>query len=245
MLGLDRRTLNVVWTVFLFALLLGAIYEVRHTLVIFGLALFFAQVLAPIVEFAERFVHGRMPRTAVLALVYVLLIAILVSATIPIGARIAEEAAHLASRLPAAMQQEDPLSHLPLPAWLDPIRPKLLSVIRDRVDDLDQQVLPLLSEAGGRILSGIGNVLLVILIPILSFFFLKDGASMQGAIVEAVNSRQRGVVDDIFSDLHLLLAQYIRALVLLSLATFVFYLGGLSLLIAPYAILIDGIDAII
>jgi predicted PurR-regulated permease PerM len=245
MLGLDRRTLNVVWTVFLFALLLGAIYEVRHTLVIFGLALFFAQVLAPIVEFAERFVHGRMPRTAVLALVYVLLIAILVSATIPIGARIAEEAAHLASRLPAAMQQEDPLSHLPLPAWLDPIRPKLLSVIRDRVDDLDQQVLPLLSEAGGRILSGIGNVLLVILIPILSFFFLKDGASMQGAIVEAVNSRQRGVVDDIFSDLHLLLAQYIRALVLLSLATFVFYFGGLSLLSAPYAILLAGIAAIL
>src|SRR5271165_5947375 len=120
MLGLDRRTLHVVWTVFLFLLLLGTTYEVRHTLVIFGLALFFAHLLAPIVGFAERFVHARVPRTAVLVLVYVLLIAVLVSAMIPVVSRIAEEAAVLASRLPAAMQQEDPLSHIPIPAWLDP-----------------------------------------------------------------------------------------------------------------------------
>src|SRR5271170_1698320 len=144
MLGLDRRTLQVVWTIFLFALLLGTIYEVRRTLVIFGLALFFTHLLAPIVEFAERFVHARVPRTAVLVLIYVLLIAILVSAMIPVGGRIAEEAAHLAGRLPAAIQQEDPLTHIPLPAWLDPIRPRFLAMIRDRVADLDQQVLPLL-----------------------------------------------------------------------------------------------------
>ncbi len=152
MLGLDRRTIQVVWTIFLFALLFGVVYEVRHTLVIFVLALFFAQLLSPIVEFAERFVHTRVPRAAVLVLVFVVLIAILVSAMIPVGGRIAEEAASLAGRLPGAMEQEDPLSHIPLPAWLNPIRPRLLSIIRERVDDLDQQVLPLLSEAGGRIL---------------------------------------------------------------------------------------------
>jgi predicted PurR-regulated permease PerM len=245
MLGLDRRTLRVVWTVFLFLLLLGAIYEVRRTLVMFGLALFFAHLLAPIVEFAERFVHARVPRTVVLVLVYVLLIAILVSAMIPVVSRIAEEAAVLASRLPAAMQQEDPLSRIPIPAWLDPLRPRVLAIIRDRIADLDQQVLPLLSEAGERILTGIGNVLSVILIPILSFFFLKDGAAMRAAIVDSVSPRQRGVVDDIFSDLHLLLAQYIRALVLLSMATFIFYFGGLSLLSVSYAILLAGIAAIL
>jgi predicted PurR-regulated permease PerM len=132
-----------------------------------------------------------------------------------------------------------------LPAWLDPIRPRLLSILRDRVADLQQQVLPLLSEAGGRILSGIGNVLFVVLIPILGFFFLKDGAAMREAIVDNVNAPQRGLVEDIFSDLRLLLAQYIRALVLLSLATFIFYFTGLSLMGVPYAILLAGIAAIL
>jgi len=45
-------------------------------------------------------------------------------------------------------------------------------------------VLPILSSAGLQILSGIGNVLYAILIPILSFFFLKDGAAIRKMIVE-------------------------------------------------------------
>ena len=40
MLGLDRRTLQVAWTLFLFVLVLGTIYEVRHTVMIFTLALY-------------------------------------------------------------------------------------------------------------------------------------------------------------------------------------------------------------
>jgi predicted PurR-regulated permease PerM len=243
MLGIDRRAAQVAWTLLLFAAACGIIYAIRRTLVIFTLALFFSHLLAPVVEFVERLVPQRFPRTAVVALVYVALLAVLVSATIPIGSNIAEEATSLAGRLPAAMQQQDPLSHLPLPVWLEPVRPRLAALIRERVADLDEQVLPLLSKAGSQIVTGIGNLLSVILIPILSFFFLKDGHAMREAIVESVGAKQRVLVDDIFSDLHLLLAQYIRALVILSIATFVFYFGFLSITGVQYAILLAGIAA--
>ena len=245
MLGLDRRTLEVAWTLFLFLLLLGTIYTVRHTLMIFTLALFVSQLLAPVVKFAERFVPRRVPRSVVLTLVYVALLAVLVAALIPVFSRIAEQAAVLASRLPGAIQQEDPLGHIPMPAWLEPLRPKINQIIRDRAGDLEEQVLPLLSSAGSQVLSGIGNLLSVILIPILSFFFLKDGAAMQEAIVESVDARRRGLVDDIFSDLHVLLAQYIRSLVILAVAAFLFYLGFLSMAGVPYAILLAGIAAVL
>ena len=245
MLGIDRRALRVVWTVFLFALFAAAIYAALRTLVIFALALFLAHLIAPIAGFAEGFVPKRVPRGVVLAVVYILLLAAILSVTIAIGARVAEEAANLAGRLPQAMQQQDPLSHLPLPSWLEPMRARLTDLLRDRVNDLDRDVLPLLSQAGSQILTGIGNLLSVILIPILSFFFLKDGPGMRDAIVESFAPDHRRLVDDILTDLHVLLAQYIRALVILSLAAFVFYFGFLSAMSAPYAILLAGISAIL
>ncbi len=245
MLGLDRRTLQVAWTLFLFVLGLGTVYAVRHTLMIFALALFFAHLLSPVVEFIERYIPRRVPRPAVLALVYVVLIAALLSALIPLGTRIGEQAAVLAGRLPQAMQQQDPLSHLPFPVWLDPIRPKVEEMIRDRVTALNQQVMPMLGEAGWGILSGIGSLLTLILIPILAFFFLKDGAEMREGVVETVEPGQRKLVNDIFLDLHLLLAQYIRALVILAFATLVFYFVALMVMGVQFPILLAGIAAVL
>jgi predicted PurR-regulated permease PerM len=241
MLGIDRRALKVGWTLFLFAAALVAIYEIRRTLVIFTLALFFAHLLSPVVELLVRLRHG-LSRTVALALVYLALLGVLISIAIPIGARIGEQAAALATKLPAAIQ-EDPLSKLPLPSWLESARPRLNQAIRDRMEELNRDVLPILSRAGEQIVAGIGNVLSVILIPILSFFFLKDGPAMRRAIVDLFNARARSLVDGIFSDLHLLLTQYIRALVLLATATFLSHLGFLSAIGVPYAILLAGTAA--
>src|SRR6266446_2302233 len=242
MLGLDRHALQVAWTLFLFAAIAFVVYEVRHTLVIFALALFLAHLIAPVVEFVERFVPQRISRVAVMGIVYVAILAALVLSAIPVGSRIAEQAAGLAGRLPEAMQQ-DPLARLPIPDWLEPMRPRLTEWIRTRMDELDREVLPFLSRAGAEILSGIGNLLSVILIPILSFLFLKDGEELREGIVESFASEQRPLARGIVSDLHLLLAQYIRALVILSIATFLFYLTFLSSTGVPYAILLAGTAA--
>jgi predicted PurR-regulated permease PerM len=237
MLGIDKPALKIAWTVFLFALVGLLVYEIRQTLMIFTLALFFSHLLAPVVAFFERTGHKRVPRVAILVVVYVAVLALIVGALISVGSRIGEEAANLAVRLSEVMKQQDPLSGLPLPPWA-------LQFLKERLADLEKQVLPSLSSAGLQILSGIGNVLYAILIPILSFFFLKDGAAIRKMIVETFARGHQPVVNEIIMDLNLLLAQYIRALVLLAIAAFVFYAGFLSLASAPYAILLAGIAAI-
>ena len=242
MLGLDRRALQVAWTLLLFAAIAAVVYQARRTLAIFVLALFLAHLIAPVVDFVARFVPARVSRTAVLGIVYVVILAAVTLSAVSVGSRIAEQAAGLAARLPEAIQQ-DPLARLPMPDWLEPMRPKLTELIRARMDELGRQVLPFLSRAGVQILSGIGNLLSVILIPILSFLFLKDGDALQEAIVESFENGQRPLVRGIVSDLHVLLAQYVRALVILSFATFLFYLGFLSSTGVPYAILLSGIAA--
>jgi predicted PurR-regulated permease PerM len=244
MLGIDRRTAQVAWTLFLFMLLLFVIYKIGRTLSIFALALIFAHLLAPVVAFVERTIPRRVPRVVALALVYIVLLAVLVAAMIPLGSRISQEAGALARRLPDALKG-DPLSTLPMPGWLEPLRPQLTALLRERIDELGDNVVPMLSRVSTQILSGLPALLTLILIPILSFFFLKDGAAMREAIVESVDSRRRDLVDNIFSDLHLLLSQYIRALAMLALSTFVFYTSFLAIVGAPYPVLLGGIGAIL
>jgi predicted PurR-regulated permease PerM len=242
MLGIDRRTLETAWTLFLFALLLIVIYETGRTLVIFALALIFAHLLAPVVGFMERRLPRSVPRVATLGMVYVVLLGALVAVMIPLGSRISEEASSLAGRLPQFLTR-DPLANLPIPKAFEPLRPQLTSLLRARAGDFGQQAVPLLTQATGHILSGVGAIVTVILIPILAFFFLKDGAQMRDAIVDSFEPRRRELVAHIFADLHLLLGQYIRALVLLSLATFLFYSIALAIMGAPYPLLLSGLAA--
>lgn len=245
MLGLDRRAAQAAWTVFLVVLALAAIYAIRRTLVIFILALLLAYLLSPVVDLVSRFTPRRVSRTVSLAIVYVVLLAVLVLAGIAIGSRVAVEAASLAGKLPEALRQ-DPLSRLPFPTWLEPMRARITELIRSQLQNLDQDVVPLLHQAGGQILSGLGNLLTMVVVPILSFFFIKDGRAIRAAVIDMVaDERHRSLVDEIFSDLHVLLAQYIRALVLLSLATMAAYTLFLTIMGMPYPLLLAGVSALL
>lgn len=74
---------------------------------------------------------------------------------------------------------------------------------------------------------------------------LKDGPSMRAGIIEIFEEDSRPLVDSILSDLHVVLAQYMRALVLLSMATFVSFTVFMSIAGTPYAILLACIAAIL
>jgi predicted PurR-regulated permease PerM len=176
----------------------------------------------------------------VLAIIYLVLIGIALAILIPVGAKIGEQASMLAGRLPDALKA-DPLSRVPLPTWLEAWRPRLADFLAEQTTGLGDRVLPLLQRLGPGILAGLGSLVSVVLIPILSFFFLKDGSVMRGAIVECFQSNRRSLAEDILADLHQLVAQYIRALVLLAIAVFVSYSVVLSALGVPYAVLLAGV----
>jgi predicted PurR-regulated permease PerM len=242
MLGIDRRVLQTAWTVFLFAFMLAAIYEIRRTLILFALALFLANLLLPVVERVHWLIPPAGSRGPAAALVYLALTGILVALAIPIGSKIAEQSLSLAGRLPSEIQR-DPLGHVQLPAWLEPARPRLDQFAREQMARFAQDVLPMLSSAGEQVLSGIGSVLRLILVPILSFLILKDGITIRRALVQAFDPGARALVDGILTDLHLLLARYMRALLLLAVATFVSHAAFLTGIGVPYSLLLAGIAA--
>jgi len=239
MFGIDRRALKAVWTALLFALVLFVIYKIAHTVIVFTLGLFVAHLLAPVVDAVERFLPKRNGRAIALAVVYLLMTGIIVSIAIPVGSRIGQQALILANRLPEAIKAH-PLERFPLPSWLEPQRDAISQFLSDRLQQLGGNILPSLSQAGRQILTGLGTLLNAILIPIISLFFLTNGAELRRGLVNLFEAPSQPLVDDILNDLHYLLTHYIRALILLAIATFVASSTFLSLIGAPYAILLAG-----
>ena len=83
------------------------------------------------------------------------------------------------------------------------------------------------------------------LVPILAFFFLKDGRGIQEEIVGSlVDENRKPVVESILQDIDRLLGEYIRALVLLSISSFSANALFLGISGAPYAVLLAALSAL-
>jgi predicted PurR-regulated permease PerM len=255
MLGLDERALRVVWTVFLFALLLLIVYTIRETILVFAGAIFFAYMLWPIVALMERLLQkwrGRASakatarrRTLALGAVYIILIGGLIGIGFVIVPKIAGEATSLATSLPGKFSNTT-LAAVPLPSWLEPVRVDIVTTLHREAANIGAKLVPLIQEAGTRILSGVGYILPIILIPILAFFFLKDGQAIRRALLGTVEEKHdRGTIEDILDDVHGVLKNYIRALVILSIASFCAFACFLSIMRYPYELLLAGIAGLL
>ena len=80
---------------------------------------------------------------------------------------------------------------------------------------------------------------LLIVVPILAAFFLKDGRAFGEVLLSFVHSRpQREFLEGVLGDLNQMLAQFIRAQLTLAAFSFVAYLAFLELARVPYALVL-------
>ena len=232
MLGIDRSTAKYTWTAALVLLLIWFVYLVRSTLFIFILALLFAYLLAPLVNLLDRFLPGSRSRTLALLLAYVIFVGLAILAAIEIGTRVVEQATALAKG-PVPQQVN---------AWLKSTPHMLQTEVSTRANELISK----LPQLGLKFLTMISNLIYVVIIPVLSFFFLKDSRVIRQHILELVEEGpRRALLDDVLADVHLLLAHYMRALVLLSVCTFTAYSIFFSIMQVPYGILLAALACVL
>ena len=229
MLGLDRRAASVTWTVAFLLLLLWLVYQVRRVLFLFALAVLFAFMLAPLVNWLNRVLPKRWRfRRAGLVISYVLLLGVVVGVGVAIGTKIVEQA--------TAFEKSALARQLPEMAsgWVQRIPvPQLRSAILQQSGAWASS----LPKAALGALSAAGYLLYIVLVPVLAFFFLKDAGIIRQHILEiAAPGPQRVMLDAFLNDAQLLLVQYIRALVVLSLVAFVILASFLTIIGVPYAI---------
>lgn len=244
MLGVDQRVARYTWTVALVLVLLYIVYLLRTTLFIFVLALLFAYLVAPLVDVLDRLLPARRTRTPALALAYVLFVGGLVALGIQLGSRVVEQANALAGNLPAKLETWRQSSS-GSPA-LDSLKRQIAGNLQQQLQSNAAHLLASLPEAGRKALTLAGDLIYLVVIPILAFFFLKDAAAIRQALLDAVeNLEKRALVEEIMADAHLLLAHYMRALVVLSLATLVAYSACFLIMGVPYTVLLAVLAAVL
>jgi predicted PurR-regulated permease PerM len=238
-LALNYSALRYTWSVAFALLVLGVIYLIREALFVFVVALLFAYLLWPLVNFFDRRLPGR-SRAPALAIVYLSLVALLIIIGIATGSRVMIEANALASSVPISIAKlKHPAASLS-PA-VPTLKSTLVSIARLQLIDHSERLLSRLPDMTLNILTHAGNLFYVVLVPILSFFLMKDGREITREILGALAEGPRRDIFEIGADLNLLLAQYMRALVLLGVATFAAYAMFLSLIGVPYALLLAAV----
>jgi predicted PurR-regulated permease PerM len=236
MLGFDRTAARYTWSAALVLLLLALIYQVRATLFLFTLAVLFAYLLSPAVDLLYRAMPGR-ARTWALAVVYVIFVALVVIAVSQIGSRVADEAKSLAGRFPAMLENLQRQSENSPGGSL---QETIIANIRSGITQKTNELIGALPNAGLKFLSVASNIIYVVIVPVLAFFFLKDGAIIRTHILEVAGGDDalRRLADGLIEDIHALLARYMRALVVLSLSTFTAYGTFFTIMGVPYGVLL-------
>ncbi len=238
----DARTARVLTTVLLFALALGFLYVARQTLMAFLFAIFFAYLMSPLVSNLEKLLHGRVRAIAV---IYLLLLGVVVLFFISMGPRIGRESARLGQSLPALAR----LSSGQIAEQLGEEHgwnSRMVEFLRDYLASHSGEIEKLAQNVGLRVAEVAKQAWLLVVVPLLSIFFLKDGRAFSEVLLDLVQSRpQRELLQGVLSDLNQMLAHFIRAQLTLAALTFVIYSAALALMRMPYALVLGTLGGLL
>jgi predicted PurR-regulated permease PerM len=235
MMGFDARAARWTWTAALVLLGIWLVYLLRSTLFVFSIAVLFAYLLAPLVDVIDRLLPGKRTRTIALALSYVLVVGLVVLAASLIGSRVVQQANELAKTFPNTLR-----------GWEVTFQDRVPDSLKNEVTTRVNGVIGSLPGYGLAFLGLLGNLIYVVIIPILAFFCLKDGALVKHHILGLMEpGAPRKLLENILADMDLVLAHYMRALVLLSLTTLTFYSVFLTIIGVNYGILLGVLAALL
>jgi len=246
MFFLDARTARVTWTVTVFVAGLGLVYVLRKPLLLFVFSLFFAYLIFPVVRMVERRLPRRGGRALAIGVVYLLLLLALVGVGLGVGPRLTDEVTVLTQKAPEMSQKlgtgQIITDLLRRRGWEAERVGQVEAAVRAHAG----QIIGYVQGAVAATLRWLAGAWVIVLVPVFAFFILKDAepaaAGIDGLIEEP---RHRALWRDIAEDVHLLLAKYVRALILLSLITFfvwsaVFFVAGV-----PYPVGLAAIAGVL
>ena len=234
---IDTRATRVLLTVIFFTLVLAFLYLARHTLVVFLFAIFFAYLLDPAISRVEKLVHGR--RGIAIAIIYLLLLGSLSTLFFFVGPDLGKQAARFGEAVPSLVDKigsGDIAKQIGVErGWSQQTIERLQNFLVSHRRDL----LNLAQSIGLRVAEVAKNIWLLLLVPILAIFFLKDGRNFSDLFLHMVQTRpQREFLEGVLEDLNQMLAHFIRAQLMLAGFSLVAYTAYFEILRVPYALLL-------
>ena len=238
----DAKTARILFTTLVMALVLAFLYLARETLTLFLFAILFAYLMDPLVAYLEKPLRGR---SQAIAAVSLLLVAFLVAIGFVIGPKIADEGRSLATSLPSLIDRigsgqlvfQIGQTH----GWSQQREVQIQSLVVAHRND----ILNYARTIGESLAEPAQHIWWLILIPILSLFFLKEGRTIADSLIRLARTpEETTMVQGIVRDVNTMLGSYIRAQLVLCAFTAVAYTVVLALIQVPYAFILGPIAGI-
>ncbi|MBV9925335.1 MAG: AI-2E family transporter [Acidobacteria bacterium] len=229
----------VLATYYFFETVRWVFYALTGVLLVVVLAIFFAYLIAPLVELVRKGLatHDRdgeprlLPRTAAIAIIYAAIFGSLGLGAWVIVPRLGTQMSDIAQQAPTyltnAKARADRLNRIYEELSIPPaVRKYANDAATSAINSVGLYVS---GQAFDNTINLLGYLPYVVLIPILAFFFLKDADSFRrSALMMLPQGRIRWRGDELFQDINSTLAAYIRAqliscLLIGSVCTVAFY----------------------
>nr|WP_279380583.1 AI-2E family transporter [Caldicoprobacter guelmensis] len=120
--------------------------------------------------------------------------------------------------------------------------------LEETIEDIQRRLIGVTRDTIEGFMNGASGISELLMIPVLSFYFLKDRKYFKKLMVNVIPSRYRKGVTRTFSEVHYILNRFIRSQVIISLVIGVFTTLGFLVLRIPYALtlgIVAGIFEII
>ncbi len=213
-----RAVLRVILVVLIVALTLWMIVKLTGVILLLILSIFFAYFVSPLVEFLSRPLKlaGRkfgIPRALAIALAYLIIVAVIVVGIYVLVPR-------LGSQFPEFAQQARGYwtsVGIKMQGWVEYFRSHkmpgpLLDAINGAIPGVIEKVSLTVSGMLSNMVGWLAYVPWLVLIPVLSFFLLKDVDTFRRSALQMLpRGRWRWRGDEFFQDVNSTLAAYIRA----------------------------------
>jgi predicted PurR-regulated permease PerM len=246
-----RVVLRVIFIVLAVAVTLWVIVKLTGVILLLVLSIFFAYLVSPLVEFLRRPIRflGRkfvMPRAVAIALSYLIIVAVVVIGIYFLAPRLGSQFPEFSEQariywVALGAKTQGLVEYFRAHRMPGP----LLDAINRAVPSVIENVSQTVSWALTSMVGWVAYIPWLVLIPILSFFFLKDADTFRRSALQMLpRGRWRWRGDEFFQDVNSTLAAYIRAQLTACLFVGVICALGFTLLGLPSPLVLGLIAGI-
>jgi predicted PurR-regulated permease PerM len=241
-----RVVLRLILIVLGVAMVIWALYMLEGVILLLVLSIFFAYLIAPLVEFVHHpiWLRGRerkhfIPRTLAIGVVYLIIFGGLGLAVYLLLPQVGEQLTEIGRQAPtysknisdSTQKLERFYQRIPSPA-----RESVKETVSETIHTVGAYIQ---STAVTTATFALGYAPWLVLIPILAFFLLKDADSFRRTALQMLpRGRMRWRGDELFQDVNSTLAAYIRAQLIACLLIGVICTAGFMLIGVPYALVL-------
>jgi len=220
--------LRTAFFVFLAVLVAFLFYVERAILSPFVLAIIFAYIFNPVINFFSRYI--KLPRSLFIIVIYALVVFLLVSLGMNIAKQVTNESSELKGFINSIPETSENQINT-LPSWIKPAAQETFAFVEKPRAISSSSVITFFPRA-------LTTIIGFFIFLFAGFYFLKDGEAMMRSLLEDIPSKYKSDISLLFSKIGDVLGGYLRGQILMVFLVSLVLYFALSIIGVKFALIL-------